>query len=221
MVFISSKKLFLFLGYWIFCQFFQNLSNFQIQRVRQKKRNFSKNVLQLKERLVTSSTPFLFFMSLSINGGLFAKEKMKLTFSWSPLKYLLYSFFWNFQKSIACIGCFGLFTKIKRVMGLAFSADFLHTFSVKMFLFKYHIKWPNCTIWGMWAQGLKGTLRSGTIFVKLDSFKMMKNVFFISPSKLFSFSQYLNFYLDFLFMYENFLIRKIRLILNFLMSQPG
>ena len=73
----------------------------------------------------------------------------------------------------------------------------------------------------MWAQGLKGTLRSGTIFDKLDSFKMMKNVFFISPSKLFSFSQYLSFYLDFLFMYENFLIRKIRLILKFLMSQPG
>ena len=43
---------------------------------------------------------------------------------------------------------------------------------------------------------------------------------FISPQKLFSFSRYLSFCLDFLIMQQNDLKRKIRLILNF-MSQPG
>ena len=119
MVFISSKKLFLFWGYWIFCQFFPFLSTISSLKGSDQKRNFSKNVLQLKERLVTSSTPSLFIMILSIYGGLWAKEKM-LTFSWSPLKYLLYGFFWNFQKSFACIGCFGLFTKIKKGYGTSF-----------------------------------------------------------------------------------------------------
>ena len=43
---------------------------------------------------------------------------------------------------------------------------------------------------------------------------------FISPSKLFSFSRYLSFCLDFLFMYKSSLIRKIRLISKFMTSQP-
>ena len=42
-----------------------------------------------------------------------------------------------------------------------------------------------------------------------------------SPQKLFSFSRYVSFYLDFLVMYRNGLIKKIRLTSNFLTSQPG
>ena len=44
---------------------------------------------------------------------------------------------------------------------------------------------------------------------------------FISPQKLFSFSRCLSFCLDFLIMQQNGLIRKIRLISSFMMSQPG
>ena len=46
-------------------------------------------------------------------------------------------------------------------------------------------------------------------------------MFFIPPQKLFSFSRYLSFCLDFLVMYQNVLIKKIRLISNFMTSQPG
>ena len=44
---------------------------------------------------------------------------------------------------------------------------------------------------------------------------------FISPQKLFSLSRYLSFYLNFLVMYKNGLIKKKRLIANFMTSQPG
>ena len=44
---------------------------------------------------------------------------------------------------------------------------------------------------------------------------------FISPRKLFSFSRYLSFCLDFLIMQQNGLIEKIRLFSNFTTSQPG
>ena len=44
---------------------------------------------------------------------------------------------------------------------------------------------------------------------------------FISPQKLFSFSRYLNYCLDFLVMQKNGFIRKISLISKFMMSQPG
>ena len=44
---------------------------------------------------------------------------------------------------------------------------------------------------------------------------------FISPQKLFSFSRYLNFSLDFLVMKQSDLIRKIMLLLNFMTLQPG
>ena len=44
---------------------------------------------------------------------------------------------------------------------------------------------------------------------------------FILPQKLFSFSRYLSFCLDFLIMYQSGLIKKIRLISNFMTSQPG
>ena len=41
------------------------------------------------------------------------------------------------KKFLACIFCFGLFTKIKRGLELVFSAYFLHTFSIKMYFIKY------------------------------------------------------------------------------------
>ena len=44
---------------------------------------------------------------------------------------------------------------------------------------------------------------------------------FISFQKLFSFSRYLSFCLDFLVIYQNGLIKKTRLISNFMASQPG
>ena len=44
---------------------------------------------------------------------------------------------------------------------------------------------------------------------------------FISPQKLFLFSRYLSFYLDFFVMYQNGLIKKTRLISNFMTSQSG
>ena len=44
---------------------------------------------------------------------------------------------------------------------------------------------------------------------------------FISPQKLFSFSRYSIFCLDFLVMYQNGLIKEIRLISNFVTSQSG
>ena len=50
--------------------------------------------------------------------------------------------------------------------------------------------------------------------------KMMKNAFYFT-SKRFSFSRYLTFCLDFFVMHQNGLIIKIRLISNFLTSQPG
>ena len=49
---------------------------------------------------------------------------------------------------------------------------------------------------------------------------MMKNAFYFTL-KLYSFSRYLNFCLDFLVMYKNGLIRKIRLISKFMTLQSG
>ena len=43
----------------------------------------------------------------------------------------------------------------------------------------------------------------------------------LMPQKLFSSSRYLSLYLDFLVMYQNGLIRKIRLISKFMTSQSG
>ena len=44
---------------------------------------------------------------------------------------------------------------------------------------------------------------------------------FILPQKLFSFSRFLSFCPDFLVKYQNGLIKKIRLISNFMTSKPG
>ena len=64
------------------------------------------------------------------------------------------------------------------------------------------------------------TLWSETIFGNSKSSKVMK-MRFISPQKLFSLSRYFGFFLDFLVMQQNGLIRKINFISNFMTSQPG
>ena len=48
----------------------------------------------------------------------------------------------------------------------------------------------------------------------------MQNACF-SPQKVFLFSRYLSFCFDFLVMYQNGLIKKVRLISSFMMLQPG
>ena len=67
----------------------------------------------------------------------------------------------------------------------------------------------------------KGALPGLRQFLATECPLKMINMLFISPQKLFSFSRYLSFCLDFLVMYRNGLIKKIRLISNFMTSQPG
>ena len=67
---------------------------------------------------------------------------------------------------------------------------------------------------------IKGAVSGLKLFLATESsLKMMKNSF-ISTQKLFSFSRYLCFCLDILVMYRNGLIKNIRLISNFMTSQP-
>ena len=105
--------------------------SFHIQRVKPRKTNFCMHVLQLKE---TGISVFQSFLHKKWPG---AKEKIKLPFSRSLLKITY------FQKSHTCVGCFGLLTKLKRCMELVFTAGFLYTFSIKMFLIRYPISFNN------------------------------------------------------------------------------
>ena len=73
---------------------------------------------------------FFVFHDLVHKWELGAKEKIKLHFSWSLLKYLI------FKSFLHVLAVLGYLPKLRRVMGLVFSADFLHTFSKKMFLAK-------------------------------------------------------------------------------------
>ena len=61
--------------------------------------------------------------------------------------------------------------------------------------------------------------RLGQFLANESPIKMLKNAFYFT-FKVISFSRYLNFCLDFLVMYKNGLIRKIRLISKFMTSQP-
>ena len=65
-------------------------------------------------------------------------------------------------------------------------------------------------------------LFKGALFLKTTEspLKMMKNAFYFTLKALFVL-KILSFCLDFLIMYKNGLIRKIRLILKFMTSQPG
>ena len=79
----------------------------------------------------TSFRPPLFLITLSIKKD-WVRKKKKVNFFKAfdnPFsKYLI------FKRISECNGCFGLFAKIKRDLGLAFGAYFLHDFSIKMFL---------------------------------------------------------------------------------------
>ena len=104
------------------------------------------------KRLVTSSMSFrylVFHYPVHI-WGLDAEVKIKLTFhgllfSWSYFQL-------NFSHALAVLG---YLPKIRRVMRLVFRAYFLHTFSIKIFLIKYPIKWPSLTILGVWCKRLR------------------------------------------------------------------
>ena len=62
---------------------------------------------------------------------------------------------------------------------------------------------------------LKGALSGLRQFLATESpLKVMKKAFYFTK-KLFSFSRYFSFYLDFLVLYQNGLIKKMRLISNF------
>ena len=66
------------------------------------------------------------------------KKKNQVTFFMISFKNNLFS------KISYMRGCFGLFTKLKRCMKLVFTAGFLYTFSIKMFLIKYYTReWPS------------------------------------------------------------------------------
>ena len=83
-----------------------------------------------------------------------------------------------------------------------------------------------CDIYGtLLVRGLntlfKGALSGLRRFLATESpLKMIKNTFYFT-SKALSFARYLSFCLDFLVMYRNGLIEKIRLISNVMTSQPG
>ena len=78
---------------------------------------------------------FFVFHDLVHKWGLGAKEKIKSTFSWFLLKYLIFkSIFFN------ALAVLGYLPKLRRAMELVSSAGFLYTFSIKMFLIKCTIK---------------------------------------------------------------------------------
>ena len=69
-------------------------------------------------------------------------------------------------------------------------------------------------------EAYRRSLRSEIIFGNWKPFKNDENAFYFT-SKALLFSRYLSFCHDFLVMYQNGLIKKIRFISNFIMSQPG
>ena len=58
-----------------------------------------------------------------------------------------------FQKSLTCIGCFGLFTNIKKGYGTSFCCRFFAYLFHKNFLIKSSIKWPSSNVWRQWHSG--------------------------------------------------------------------
>ena len=69
---------------------------------------------------------------------------------------------------------------------------------------------------------VKGALSSLRQFLATESpLKVIRNAFYFTLTKLFSFSRYLNFCLEFSVMLRNGLIRKIRFISKLMTSQPG
>ena len=141
MVFISSKKLFSFLRYSIFCRFFHFPSTVSRFKWSDQKSKFSKQVLQLKERLVTSSRLVFVCHNLVHKKRIGARLKIKLTFSWSLLKYVIH------KCLLHALAVLDYLPKLKLGAGLDFSTNFLQICFIKMFLVKYPLKYPypiNC-----------------------------------------------------------------------------
>ena len=90
---------------------------------------------------------FYVFHDLVHKWGLRTKEKLKLTFSWSLLKYHI------LKSLLHILAVLGYLPKLRKVMGLVSSVDFLHTFCIKIFLIKCPVKWPSSSIWGEWPKG--------------------------------------------------------------------
>ena len=99
--------------------------------------------------------------------------------------------------------------------------DFDNETSKNIFLLSYINYMANERPQGEEQFHFKGALSDLRHFWQLKPFQNEK-MLFISPQKLFSFSKYLSFCLGVLVMYQNGLIRKIRLISKFMTSpQPG
>ena len=94
------------------------------------------------KRLVTSSRHFA-FQNFVYKKWLDAKEKIKFPFSWSLLKYLIFK---KLIHALTVLSYLGYLVFLKSGMELVFTAGVLHTFSIKMFLIKYPIKWPSFNI---------------------------------------------------------------------------
>ena len=134
------KKLFLFLlktstflSYSMFCRvFFLFFPHFPYLKGRTKKGTFV-NLFCNSKRLVTSSRFFLFFIILSIK-----RDRVQMKKS----SYLFHGLFENnlFSSLLHAWAVLGYLRKLKRGMGLVFTADFLHTFFMEMFLIKYSFK---------------------------------------------------------------------------------
>ena len=129
MIFVSSKKLFLFLRNLILCRFFPFLSTVN----GHTKKGIFVDMFCNSKRLVTSFT--FFFHNLVHKKKLDAKVKMKL-----PTFFVFFFKKNYFQKSLACIGFFGLFIKIKKGIEFVFTVYFRHTLSIKRLLSKYPMK---------------------------------------------------------------------------------
>ena len=71
-----------------------------------------------------------------------------------------------------------------------------------------------------WHSSFKGALSGQRQFKNESSLKMMKNAFYFTVKALFVLKIF-KFVFDFLVMYKSGLIGKMRLILKFMMPQPG
>ena len=113
-VFISSEIHISFLRHSMFFFLFFPVSRF---KGPDQKINFSKHVLQLKETGNKFITCTFFFIILSIKRDWVPRKKSS---------YLFHGHFWitYLQKFLKCVGCFGLFTKIKKGYGTSFYCRF-------------------------------------------------------------------------------------------------
>ena len=93
---------------------------------------------------------------------------------------------------------------------------FLSNCGKEHYIIKFQLSWINFKV------GLSPSKKHFLLlFASMIALQKWWKMIFISSLKLFWFSRYSNFCLDFLGIYKNSLIRKIRLISKFMTSQPG